>query len=543
MVRRRLKISDVIIAVLLITVCILLYPKIFKQDSFEDIRDEKGRISLAVMPFENLTGDTTTGWLQRGISSLISNGLGSSDELAIYDDYSLYEALESMSQPVTAGLTPQVRNVASKLNVKSYITGDFIRNNNLLRINLRLIDTKSKQIITTDAEENHPDSLMLMTKFLSGRIRNFLEIKALEQDIDADYSEFVLTNSAEAYRHYMEGMNAILDEDYDFVRQSLIQAFETDTTLTYAAFYLAYSYGYAAILGDYQPEQLNLWIQKAYDTRYRLPLKHQRWLDLWHAFYIGKNLEDITHYCHLLEESEIESRFMWFDLAVSYMDLERYEKAVNTFKKIEAINLTRGGDWDYLLYYWYYGRALHEIGNHKKDEELFDSGLKIFGDKGRFYMEKSACAFARGEPVTGKKYLEKTRSLIEGNQWPRANIEWILAQIYVKAELIEKAEVHYRNAYEYARNDQDYTDYINYLSHYLIKYDVNMEEGLALIREGLKLEPSDPYLHYNMGLPYSKQDKLQEALEIFYRVEESLPFFSFELFQQIQEAEDALGSN
>jgi tetratricopeptide (TPR) repeat protein len=239
---------------------------------------------------------------------------------------------------------------------------------------------------------------------------------------------------------------------------------------TYAAFYLAYSYGYATILGDYQPDQMNFWIQKAYDTRNRLPLKHQRWLDLWHACIIGKNLEDIIHYCNLLEESEIESRLMWFDLAVTNMDLlRRYEKAVIAFKKIEAINLTRGGYWDYLLYCWYYGKALHEVGNHKKEEEIFDSGLENFGDRARFYMEKSTCAFMTDDTATGNEYLEKAQSILEGYQWSRANIEFILASIYVKANLMDKAEAHYRNAYESARNDQEYIEYIDYLSHFLIK--------------------------------------------------------------------------
>ena len=38
--KRGIKLSDVIIAALFVTVCVLLYPKIFKSDKFEQIRDE-----------------------------------------------------------------------------------------------------------------------------------------------------------------------------------------------------------------------------------------------------------------------------------------------------------------------------------------------------------------------------------------------------------------------------------------------------------------------------------------------------------------------
>jgi len=53
--KRKIKVSDVIIAVLAVIVVILAYPKIFKKDKFSTLRDEVGKISIAVMPFENLT--------------------------------------------------------------------------------------------------------------------------------------------------------------------------------------------------------------------------------------------------------------------------------------------------------------------------------------------------------------------------------------------------------------------------------------------------------------------------------------------------------
>lgn len=53
-VKRKLRVGDVIIVLLVVIVCILLYPKIFKKDKFEGIRDTDGRISIAVMPLLHL---------------------------------------------------------------------------------------------------------------------------------------------------------------------------------------------------------------------------------------------------------------------------------------------------------------------------------------------------------------------------------------------------------------------------------------------------------------------------------------------------------
>ena len=55
--RRKLRTSDLIIGVLLIAVLVLAYPKIFNPGSGIP-REIRGKVSIAVMPFKNVTGDT-----------------------------------------------------------------------------------------------------------------------------------------------------------------------------------------------------------------------------------------------------------------------------------------------------------------------------------------------------------------------------------------------------------------------------------------------------------------------------------------------------
>ena len=104
----------------------LLYPKLFKRDKFEKIRNADGKISVAVIPFENLTGDTTLNWFKKGISSLIINGLGNSSELAVCDDHTMFEVMEDMNQVYTAGISPSLaRDIARKAKAETYISGSF----------------------------------------------------------------------------------------------------------------------------------------------------------------------------------------------------------------------------------------------------------------------------------------------------------------------------------------------------------------------------------------------------------------------------------
>ena len=54
-VKRKLRASYVLNAVLIIAVIVLAYPKIFKRDTLEKLRSSGERISVAVMPFQNMT--------------------------------------------------------------------------------------------------------------------------------------------------------------------------------------------------------------------------------------------------------------------------------------------------------------------------------------------------------------------------------------------------------------------------------------------------------------------------------------------------------
>ena len=115
--KRRLKASDIIIAVLFVVVVILLYPKIFPRDKFRDIRDEDDRISISVMPFGNLSGDTLYNVWQDGFQNLLITTLSNSSELSVRQYQTVYSILEDRKDEYHAALTPSLaRELALKLD-------------------------------------------------------------------------------------------------------------------------------------------------------------------------------------------------------------------------------------------------------------------------------------------------------------------------------------------------------------------------------------------------------------------------------------------
>ena len=264
---RRLILIGSLLALLIIA-AFFAFPKIFKRDKFEELRDPEGKISVAVIPFENLTGDTTLNWFKKGISSLIINGLGNSSELAVCDDHTMFEVMEGMNQVYTAGISPSLaREIARKAKAETYISGSFQGREDTYWILANLVNTETGNILWTNKVEGNLKSsgYLDLADSLCNEIKNYLEIKALQDIADFDFRE-AYPKSAEAYRYFIEGMNLVLNQNSESGIQSLKKALEIDSTFTLASFYIAYAYCYSD-----QWEQAIIWTNKTYQHKDRVP--------------------------------------------------------------------------------------------------------------------------------------------------------------------------------------------------------------------------------------------------------------------------------
>ncbi len=522
------------IITILIVAGILLYPKIFKRDKFETIKDAEGKISIAVMPFENLTGDTTLKFFQRGMSSLIINGLGNSSELAVCDDQTTFEAIDGMKQVYTAGFSPSTaREVARKVKAGTYISGSFQGRENTYWILVNLVNSEKGNILWTKKVEGNLKSsdYLALADSLCNEIKNYLEIKVLEHNTDFDFRE-AYPKSAEAYRYFIEGMSLVLDQNYDFGIRSLKKALEIDSSFTLASFYLAYAYNYQ---GDEVTS--SLWIKKTYLHKERVPTKYQLWIEMWYACGYGKSIEDINRCCNLLEGSGINTRLLWSDLGCTYTDfLHQYEKAVNAFQKVMAISLERGSDWKFILFWDRFQMALHKTGRHEREREISNIGLKILPDKSNWYYYYMAiCDLSQGNASEANEIINKYKAKHRELGTPENLLELLLGTIYEEASIMDLAEVHYRKACEI---DPQNTDYLLNLAYFLINRGINLNEGLDLIHQARAMNPKITAYHYE-GWGMYKLGRYEEATELIGRAWERTTGFNFVLYEHLEAAKKA----
>jgi tetratricopeptide (TPR) repeat protein len=535
-VKRILSTSNTVIAALIIVVGIFAYPKIFKRDKFEELRDPDGKISVVVIPFENQTGDTTLNWFKKGISSLIINGLGNSSELAVCDDHTMFEVMEGMDHVYTAGISPSLaRDIARKAKAETYISGSFQGREDTYWILANLVSSETGNILWTNKVEGNLKSsgYLDLADSLCNEIRNYLEIQALQDVADFDFRE-AYPKSAEAYRYFIEGMNLVLNQNPESGIKSLKKALEIDSTFTLASFYIAYANCYS-----YQGEQAILWTNKTYQHKDRVPPKYQLWIEMWYACFNSKDIKVIARYCDQLAESGINTRFFWLDLGVTYFDfLHQYENAVAAFEKVIEINPERIDDWKLLLFWDDFIIALHKTGKHEREREISEIGIKVLPDNSNwFFYRMAVCTLSQGNTKEVNEILVKYRAKHKELNTSPDILELNFGQMYEEAGIMDQAEIHNRKACEL--NPQSVND-ILVLARFLINNEIKVNEGMELIQKVIEKNPDDEFVIQLKGWGLYKQGKYKEALQLLEQMWERSKGFNFDLYAHLEATKKAV---
>jgi tetratricopeptide (TPR) repeat protein len=514
-----------------VVVCILLYPKIFNKDKFEDIRETDGRISIAVMPFENLSGDTLYNVWQGGFQDLLITTLSNSKELSVRQYQTMYTAHESKKNVSYASITPSAASeLALKLETSTFIIGKLLKAGDKIRINARLVNTETEEIFKTyQVDGNTEDDFFAMADSLSGLIKNYLEIeKLIEQNPLPDFRGSFLTNSAEAFQYYINGYDAFFSSNFQSSREWFSRSIEADSGFISA-------YVVLALMSD--NSQGKKLCNLAYQKRDGLPLKGKLMVDYLNAVFFETPEEVIKYLKQILEIEELNPVY-WFLLGGEYYSIDQYRDAIIYFEKAIDICKKWGTSFRNAHIYEYLGDSYHKVNEHKKEKEVYELGLDEYPDLGYIIQHQAICAFSQGDTNKAEIYLTKYKSSWKNNNlWSESNILSGVGNIYTEANLFDEAETSYRQA---LKLDPRNPGMMNGLAWFLINNDINVDEGLKLVQEALELRPE--YYNYQQtnGWGQYKSGNYMEALDLLKKSWEARPVYEHEHYLLIQEVEQAI---
>ena len=134
--------------------------------------------------------------------------------------------------------------ISQKLDANVFIYGSIKQAGNKLRINAKLIDAKTEEVLKPFEIDgsNSEEMIFPIIDSLRKKVTDFLIISNLIKELNPEFQQWTATtDSPEAYRYYIDGQNAFNSSDYPTAINWLSQAIEIDSTFTYANILLSES--------------------------------------------------------------------------------------------------------------------------------------------------------------------------------------------------------------------------------------------------------------------------------------------------------------
>jgi serine/threonine protein kinase/tetratricopeptide (TPR) repeat protein len=486
--------------------------------------------SIAVIPFENFTGDPSFNDWRRALSKMLTTSLSGSPDLFVLNHDAIDAVLEKSGTLQTVQVTPSIIDeIVNRNNIGIIIRGDILpKVDDRLLLQLMIQDVKSDKILkSTIVEGKSIDNFFEMVYNLADSIRNYLELKSLKEGTFPDRTK-VLTKSAVAYRYYLLGRDSWDDKLF-------LKAIEIDSNFVMAKIYLTYIYHNRA---NYENPYENIrkmkkWASSVYKAKDKLPYYYQVWAEYLIA-HIEKRPYDRIRWAKELVRLDPQIVDAWHNIGFAYERLGQYEKAIPYYEK--AISRTRLWGKEFVYSILQLNRSYHMIGNHKKELEVLTEYLKSAdADSSNIYIFKclASANFCIGDTANTNLQLANFRQILEANKAYEAEILTHYGDIYMMADQLDQAESYFRRAMNidsehkynvltvYHGNEFLSGNAFIHLAYLLVTSEKNVDEGVELAENALQVDQNHSAYQtalYISGLGYLKQGKYTRAVDALQEV-------------------------
>ena len=531
--RRRIRVSDGIIAVLLIVVGILIYPKIFKADKLELLR-KKGEIAVAVMPFQNMSGDESKDFWQEMIQDNLISSLSNAKPLKVRQTKSVNTLLEHSDIANFSSLTPsRASQVSQKLETNVFIYGSIIQVGENIRLDAQLIDSETEEVFKSFRHDGQAEDILYVADSLSLLIRDYLLISVLGKEAPPDIQPYIGdTKSPEALQCVIDGFKALYRHNYSEAVDLYMQAIQHDTSYYSVYALIGANFGNQGLFEDAKK-----WALKAYNIKNKLSPKDKLMAESGYSDYFGTYHDRIEVVKQILELDDQDAGYHYL-LGCLYNRIDQNDKAI---KELEE-SLEIYDKWEikpgFVWFYTELGLAYHEDGLYRKEQKLYRRAEKYYPGDPLLLSRQAILALSRGRMNVADKYIEEFISVSKEKGISDAYLANSLGDVYYQSHLLDKAEEYFRKSIKLEPGE---SAWLNILAYLLIDHERNIGEGIELVDKALELSPDHYQYLDTKGWGLYKQGNYQEALEILERSWELKPRYNHNIFLHLEEAKNAVG--
>ncbi|UCD94372.1 MAG: protein kinase [Candidatus Zixiibacteriota bacterium] len=242
--------------------------------------------ALAILGFENKTGDEDLSWLQAGLPEILLTDLAQNGVMNVISRNRVLDCLDEPPGSIhDLGSYQECVAAAKSLGASAVLSGSFYKMGEMIRIDARLENIESGQILL--GEKVVGSDPFVLVDSLTRKIAQSLNIKelAFEHKGVSD----VTSSSSEAYKYYILGMEKFSLSLFDEAIEHFEKAIEIDSTfaLPYMRIGMAHTF-------RLRGQQGSPYFVKALQFEDKLPIKEKSMLDIYADIWLRVKFDEAT---------------------------------------------------------------------------------------------------------------------------------------------------------------------------------------------------------------------------------------------------------
>jgi serine/threonine protein kinase/Tfp pilus assembly protein PilF len=302
--------------------------------------------SIAVISFENHTGDKSFDYLQRVIPDLLITSLERESGLYVATWERMQDLLEQMGKKNVEVIDkPLGFELCRREGIKAIVLGSYIKAGETFATDVKVLDVDTKKLLRSSSSKGEGVSSIInkqideLTKEISAGIGQAgKNVESAEMPI-AD----VTTRSMEAYRYYLEGRENLRKYYYNDARIAFEKAVALDPDFAMAYAFLSNVYRNLQNI-----ETSDTAIKRAKALSLETTEKERLRIEAYYALNVEKDSAKYHRiYLQMAEKYPKEKR-IFYNLGGYYLNGQAYDKAIIEFNKALELDPNYGEAHNFL---------------------------------------------------------------------------------------------------------------------------------------------------------------------------------------------------
>ncbi|MBN1504168.1 MAG: protein kinase [Candidatus Eisenbacteria bacterium] len=376
---------------------------------------------IAVISFENQTGDSTYDYLQEAIPSLLITSLEQSKYLHVATLERMYDLLKQMNKPDVKLIDKELGFELCRMDgIEAVVIGSFTKAGDVFATNVKVLDVETKSLLKSASSRGQGVGSILQAQIdeLSKEIARGIGAGGRRIGEGRVRIAEATTGSMEAYNYFLRGRAEYEKFYFADALTFLRKAVELDSTFAVAHLYAAWAYNDLGNTAerDRAFERAKAFSRKASD-------KERLYIEAAYARDIRKDPEERLRILMSMAKRYPKEKSTHYFLATEYWARKSYAEAAAEFRKTLELDPNYGPAINQLAY------TYSEQGEYEKALEYFKRYASVSPGDANPFDSMGDILLRMGEV---DKAISRYREAVEVK--PEFGSDWKVAYAYALKE-------------------------------------------------------------------------------------------------------------